>query len=1042
MAMRLYLRTAPAIEPKPNTRQEADYSITQWLTNTDGGQDGSDAIYPLKMVGNHGTAGRVNYQTFTEPGATHYGWCKAFVSRPLAAQTISGTFTFVADFEEGSVVQNMYPHLNIYVWKSDDSGVRGYLFADGVTPTGESAVEADTTRMSKQTFWTAQAISSLAVSEGDVIVVEIAWCDKSTKTSAYEHGFDFNGPTLQGADAGWYDSYLEFSMDIKLKTTFQFAEDMIDTPGFYNNCVQVGNDLYVVYQGCSFAYFAVKYTGGVWGLPTRFAVEILPEDGHRAPAIVRSADGYLHVFFGAHDGPVKYYQSMNPNDVTGWTDVTTRISTPWGNGTYPLPIIDPLTNKLFLFFRNGNQYSQDFISSTDNGTTWTQTPTTWLITDGSTHLPYLVDRLHYIVNEGGTSYLYIHWDLHDTAIGKRRDQYIAKINLSTLDVYNMAGTNLGPQVSYTEMENNCKIFDSGTLASYNGGTIITPDGTLAVFHYEYSAGLYRLASLEWNGSAWVNQATICTVDRLTWVNNALFVLSGVTHALHDGNSGPIEDWYYNWTTHAWTQGTDFVTVSELQYPDSSDYWRNCKRQPTQTPIFLYQDGTNVSDVNNRIGRVLCAGYVTPSGTLAKLVNGSVLVANTYSFTKTSDSRFKKTQSITKLADTAFKKTSFFNLLSDAAFIAGGVTTRSFNLLSNVAFKKTMTLTKASDVAFKKVMSITKSSDSRFKKTQTFTQPSDTRFKKTQSFTKSADSRYLKPTIFTKYSDVAFKKTMSFTRLSDAVFQAGGVFTYSFIKYANTAFKKTMSLTKSSDSRFLKTSSLTKFSNTAFKKAMSLVLNSNSRFMKTGTFTKASDVAFKKSMSFTKATDSRFRKTQSFNELSDTRFLKHQSFNELSNSYFTRRSSFNKFSDAVFYWAGPTFNYAEGLRGLVGQLIRQVYTQPITPVVYWDDEPRELQGFKPIIKVYTPTTEVDMVGLGYGQRKIAHTVIVDIKGRDNQGVFNAVNEVIRVLGRYRRAPFIGYDMIEFNDGTQLAGYSGFYWWTVEVTVWQIRRPVGI
>jgi hypothetical protein len=143
--------------------------------------------------------------SLTETGAAHYAWVKQFVSPALAAQTISGTFSLSCDFNEGNALHNMNPHIFIYVWKADDTGSRGTLYA-----VATSTLEADTTNGSLQTFtFASYTLSSLAVSVGDRIVVELMAYDNNTKTSAYNHIIGLNGATSSG-----YESSITFSTDI------------------------------------------------------------------------------------------------------------------------------------------------------------------------------------------------------------------------------------------------------------------------------------------------------------------------------------------------------------------------------------------------------------------------------------------------------------------------------------------------------------------------------------------------------------------------------------------------------------------------------------------------------------------------------------------------------------------------------------------------------------------------------------------------------------------------------------------------------------
>lgn len=213
MATRLYFRNTTAAEPKPNVRYSAPtpaYNANHYLTSTlGGGQDTSGAIYPCEMLVAIGASNATITKTITEPGIAHNGWVKAFISPSLAAQTISGTFSLVADFAEGNNLQNMNPMIYIYVWKADDSGQRGNLYGTAAVPI-VSTLEADTTQGTLQTFtFTSYTLASLAISAGDRIVIEVSFYDNNTRTNSYAHGFGLNGAASSG-----YESYIEFSMNL------------------------------------------------------------------------------------------------------------------------------------------------------------------------------------------------------------------------------------------------------------------------------------------------------------------------------------------------------------------------------------------------------------------------------------------------------------------------------------------------------------------------------------------------------------------------------------------------------------------------------------------------------------------------------------------------------------------------------------------------------------------------------------------------------------------------------------------------------------
>jgi len=204
MATTLYLLDTAAVEPKPNAKQSPT-SITQWVASTlGGGQDNGTAIYTLNMKTTKGPATNSINQSITETGAAHYAWFKAWMSPKLNGdQTIAGTLTVILDTNEGNAAHNMMPRIRVYVWKGDDSGVRGTLYADA-----NSATESDATDGSKQTFFNAVSLTSVAALNGDRIVIEVMAYNNNTKTVAYVHKISF-------ADSGTAsDSYIQFSQDL------------------------------------------------------------------------------------------------------------------------------------------------------------------------------------------------------------------------------------------------------------------------------------------------------------------------------------------------------------------------------------------------------------------------------------------------------------------------------------------------------------------------------------------------------------------------------------------------------------------------------------------------------------------------------------------------------------------------------------------------------------------------------------------------------------------------------------------------------------
>lgn len=205
MVTTLYLRDITASWPKPNVRQST-VSLSKWIISTlGGGQDGAITIYPLEMLITPGSDGNQSVRDNSdELSAPYYGWYKAWISAPLAAQTISGTLTVAFDWDEGSSSHNTFPRIKVYVWKGDDSGVRGVLYAET-----DSAVEADVAGGSLQTFFSEEALSSVDVQAGDRIVIEVMGYDNNTKKTSYFHAINFDGAIGSGRD-----SAIQFSQNL------------------------------------------------------------------------------------------------------------------------------------------------------------------------------------------------------------------------------------------------------------------------------------------------------------------------------------------------------------------------------------------------------------------------------------------------------------------------------------------------------------------------------------------------------------------------------------------------------------------------------------------------------------------------------------------------------------------------------------------------------------------------------------------------------------------------------------------------------------
>lgn len=106
----------------------------------------------------------------------------------------------------------------------------------------------------------------------------------------------------------------------------------------------------------------------------------------------------------------------------------------------------------------------------------------------------------------------------------------------------------------------------------------------------------------------------------------------------------------------------------------------------------------------------------------------------------------------------------------------------------------------------------------------------------------------------------------------------------------------------------------------------------------------------------------------------------------------------------------------------------------------DDNPRPLDGDRPLIRVYPIASPAAPRGLGYTHREVRHRLTIDIRSRDLLRAEAAREEVLRILGAHRVAPWSGYDLMQYDDGSYRGGGPGLSVWTIEVTVLQLRKVI--
>lgn len=121
---------------------------------------------------------------------------RQYVSDPIGAQTISGTFSFVAKAAETAGTADMFVQLRIAVVSGDGSTERGELYA-GNTATTLGGAGASNQEMSTggTRIYNAVSLSSVDAQAGDRLLVEVGYRSLNTTTTSRSGGVEQGDPT-------------------------------------------------------------------------------------------------------------------------------------------------------------------------------------------------------------------------------------------------------------------------------------------------------------------------------------------------------------------------------------------------------------------------------------------------------------------------------------------------------------------------------------------------------------------------------------------------------------------------------------------------------------------------------------------------------------------------------------------------------------------------------------------------------------------------------------------------------------------------------
>lgn len=119
---------------------------------------------------------------------------------------------------------------------------------------------------------------------------------------------------------------------------------------------------FVTYQGPGLDPYAVAFdhSARTWKGPVKLADNSLDlsRDMHGAPGMMIDDEGYIHIFYGAHNSTVRHLRSKQPRSIeSGWHSSAPESPRLEGKFTYPQPLLDS-SGAIHLFVRK-DDFSAD-----------------------------------------------------------------------------------------------------------------------------------------------------------------------------------------------------------------------------------------------------------------------------------------------------------------------------------------------------------------------------------------------------------------------------------------------------------------------------------------------------------------------------------------------------------------------------------------------------------------------------------------------------------------------------------------------------------
>jgi len=255
---------------------------------------------------------------------------------------------------------------------------------------------------------------------------------------------------------------------------------------------------------------------------------------HFCPSMCVDGNGYLHIFYGCHNSPLKYKKSLNPGDASEWSSEQTIYS----DVTYPSAVA--YGNKIFVTARTDNHHKIRLFKSTDGGDTW---DTNTVIADYSAQGWWAYQMVSFLDSNNS---IHITWSNRLGAGQPSRDVCYAYSDDNGATWKKADGTSLSLPIT-SGNEDYIEEGQPGYSIGRAFGLFVDNDGhPNAVYSVNNESGCW-LKHARWNGSSWTK-------------HNIHSPVSGCAHAA----------WYNTSNDEINVYRRDYTELSKIYCYKSSD----------------------------------------------------------------------------------------------------------------------------------------------------------------------------------------------------------------------------------------------------------------------------------------------------------------------------------------------------------------------------------------------------------------------------------------------------------------------------------------